>query len=57
MKCDVRGSPRIFKAAHMLYTNPGIDVSDAMKLAGYSKREIAKRNIRKSISKKKNRLK
>jgi hypothetical protein len=41
----------------MLYTNPGIDVSDAMKLAGYSKREIAKRNIRKSISKKKNRLK
>ena len=34
-----------------------IDVSDAMKLAGYSKREIAKRNIRKSISKKKIRLK
>jgi hypothetical protein len=38
----------------MLYTNPDIDVSDAMKLAGYSKQEIAKRNIRKSISKKKN---
>ncbi len=38
----MRGSPRIFRAAHILYTNPGIDVSDAMKLAGYTKREIAK---------------
>ncbi len=40
----------------MLHTNLGIDVSGAMKLAGYSKREIAKRSIRKSIVKKKNRL-
>jgi hypothetical protein len=54
--CDVRGSPRIFKAAHMLFTNPGIGVTDAMKLAGYSKRELTKRTIQQNISKKKNRL-
>ncbi len=52
-KCDVRVSSCIFKAAHMLHTNLGIDVSGAMKLAGYSKREIAKRNIRKSEFEKK----
>jgi hypothetical protein len=40
----------------MLFTNPGIDVSDVMKLAGYSKREITKRIIRKSISKKKSQI-
>jgi hypothetical protein len=40
----------------MLFTNPGIGVTDAMKLAGYSKRELTKRTIRQSISKKKNRL-
>jgi len=55
-KCDVRGSPRIFKAAHMLFTNPSMEVNDAMKLAGYSKRDLTSRRIRKSISKKKCRL-
>jgi hypothetical protein len=54
--CDVQGSPRIYKAAHTLFTIPGIAVSDAMKLAGYSKHDITKRSIRQSISKKKNRL-
>jgi len=56
IKCDVRGSPRVFKAAHLIFTNPAIDTDDAMKLAGYSRREISCRRIRKSISKKKGRL-
>jgi hypothetical protein len=55
-KCDVCGSPRIFKAAYMLFTNPSMEVNDAMKLAGYSKRELTSRRIQKSISKKKCRL-
>jgi len=55
-KCDVRGSPRIFKAAHMLFTNPSMEVNDAMKLAGYSKHDLTSRRIQKSISKKKCRL-
>jgi hypothetical protein len=55
-KCDVRGSPRVFKAAHLLFTNPAIDTDDAMRLADYSRRENLCRHIRKSISKKKGRL-
>ena len=56
-KCDARGSPRVFKAACMLFTSNGnIKMDDAMKLAGYTKREISCRRIRKSISKKKCRL-
>lgn len=55
-KCDSSGSPRVFKADHMLYTNPATDINDAMKLAGYTRREISCRHIRKSISKKKRRL-
>jgi hypothetical protein len=53
---DVRGSPRVFKAAHLLFTNPAIDTNDATRLAGYSRHEISCRRIRKSISKKKGRL-
>jgi hypothetical protein len=50
-KCDARGSPRVFKAACMLFTSNGnIKMDDAMKLAGYAKREISCCRIRKSIS-------
>jgi hypothetical protein len=56
-KCDARGSPRVFKAACMLFTSSGtIKMDDVMKLAGYTKREISCQCIRKSISKKKCRL-
>ncbi len=56
-KCDARGSPRVFKAAYMLFaSNETIKMNDAMKLAGYTKREISCRRIRQSISKKKCRL-
>jgi hypothetical protein len=54
--CDSRGSPRIFKAAYMLCTTSNLSLSDAMKLAGYKKKEIAIRRIRQAISKKKSRL-
>ena len=40
----------------MLFTNPNMTVNDAMKAAEFTKREISKRSVRKSISKKKNRL-
>jgi hypothetical protein len=53
-KCDARGSPRVFKAAYMLFTSKEtVGMNDAMTLAGYTKREISCRRIRKSISKKK----
>ncbi len=55
-KHDVHGSLRLFKATHLLYTKPAIEISDAMKLTGYSQWEINCRCIRKSISKKKGRL-
>ena len=56
MKCDARGSARVFKAAFMLFTNPNMTVDDAMKAAEFTKREISRRAVRQSISKKKNRL-
>ena len=56
IQCDARGSARVFKAAFMLFTNPNMTVDDAMKAAEFTKREISKRSVRKSISKKKNRL-
>jgi hypothetical protein len=43
IQCDARGSARVFKAA----------LDDAMKAAEFTKREISKRSVRKSISKKK----
>jgi len=49
--------PKIYHAAHLLFTNPNMQVDDAMKLAKYSNRELNVRSIRKAISKKKNRLK
>jgi len=55
-KCDSRGSARVFKAAFMLFTNPNMTVDDAMKAAEFTKREIARRGNRQSVSKKKNRL-
>ena len=56
IQCDARGSARVFKAAFMLFTNPNMTVDDAMKAAEFTKREISKRSVRKSISKKKHRL-
>jgi hypothetical protein len=56
MKCDARGSAWVFKAAFMLFTNPNMTVDDAMKAAEFTKREISRRAVRQSISKKKNRL-
>jgi hypothetical protein len=49
-KCEVCSSPRVLKPAHLLFTNPAIDTNDAMRLAGYSRRDISCRRIRKSIS-------
>ena len=49
--------PKIYHAAHLLFTNPNMQIDDAMKLAKYSNRELNVRSIRKAISKKKNRLK
>jgi hypothetical protein len=45
-KCDARGSPRVFKAAYMLFTSKEtVGMNDATKLAGYTKREISCRRI------------
>jgi hypothetical protein len=49
--------PKIYHAAHLLFTNPLTAVSDAMILAKYSKKDLKSRRIRQAISKKKNRLK
>jgi len=49
--------PKIYHAAHLLFTNPSIDMNDAMILAKYSKKDLKSRRIRQAISKKKNRLK
>jgi hypothetical protein len=49
--------PKIYHAAHLLFTNPSIDMNDAMILAKYSKKDLKSRGIRQAISKKKNRLK
>jgi hypothetical protein len=36
-KCDARGSPRVFKAAFMLFTSKEtVGMNDAMKLAEYT---------------------
>jgi hypothetical protein len=32
--------PKIYHAAHLLFTNPNMQVDDAMKLAKYSNREL-----------------
>ena len=56
IKCDSRGSARVFKAAFMLFTNLNMTVDDAMKAAEFTKREILRRANRQSVSKKKNRL-
>ena len=49
--------PKIYHAAHLLFTNPQMTVSDAMTLAKYSKKDMKTRRIRQAISKKNNRLK
>ena len=49
--------PKIYHAAHLLFTNPQMNVTDAMVLAKYSKKELKVRRIRQAISKKKNWLK
>jgi hypothetical protein len=54
--CNSQGSPRIFKAAYMLCTTSNLSLSDAMKLAGYKKKEISIHRICQAISKKKSRL-
>jgi hypothetical protein len=45
--------PKIYHAAHLLFTNPQMTVSDAMTLAKYSKKDMKTRRIRQAISKKK----
>jgi hypothetical protein len=56
-KCDARGSPRVFKAANMLFTSKeSLGMHDAMKLVGYTRCEVPCQHILQSISKKKCRL-
>ena len=45
--------PKIYHAAHLLFTNPQMNVTDAMVLAKYSKKELKVQQIRQAISKKK----
>ncbi len=45
--------PKIYHAAHLLFTNPQMKVCDAMILAKYSKSQLKIRRIRQEISKKK----
>ena len=49
--------PKIYHAAHLLFTNPQMNVTDAMVLAKYSKKELKVWQIREAISLKKKWLK
>ncbi len=42
--------PKIYHAVHLLFTDPQMNVTDAMVLAKYSKKEIIVWQIRQAIS-------
>jgi hypothetical protein len=48
-----QGSPCIFKAAYMLCTNSNLLLSNAMKIAGYKRKEISTQWIRQISQKRK----
>jgi hypothetical protein len=48
--------PKIYHAAHLLFTNPQMKVCDAIILAEYSKSKLKIRRMRQAISKKKHGL-
>ncbi len=49
----LQACPKIYHAAHLLFTNPQTNIADAVVLAKYSKKQLKVRQIRRAISKKK----